>query len=72
MMYQSVSDLVYAIAQRAKQLTNQSKFELQLAVAPAECTTTHAVKADALGKSRGELVEEILCEEFDNVEVKEL
>jgi hypothetical protein len=72
MMYNSVSDLVFAIAQRAKKLAAQSKFELQLTVAPAECTTTHAVKADALGKSRGDLIEEILCEEFDNVEVKEL
>ena len=60
----TTNDLVYKIAERAKVLANQSIRDLRLYVGGAnEDTVTAALRA-AARQNRGDLIEEILCDEF--------
>lgn len=60
----NVNDVVYKIAARAKELSGMTIDYLRRSVASENAHTEHAMWAEARGKSRGEMIEEILCEEF--------
>ena len=60
----NLNDVVYAIAERAKVLANQKIDELRRSVASQEAHTEHAMWSESRHKSRGDMVEEILLEEF--------
>ena len=59
------NDLVYKIAERVKRLLDENTlFGLQSQVAGPNAITPHAIRADTRGKSKGELIEEIITDEF--------
>ena len=58
----NTNDLVYKVAARAKDLANQKMPELRYANGTAD--TWSGAQREGAHKSRGELVEEILLEEF--------
>ena len=60
----SYRDLMYAIAKRAKELGDLKMPELRSA-AGFGCNTDWEAQQKSQGCSRGELIEEILTEEFD-------
>lgn len=60
----SVNDIVYAVAEKAKKLADEPIDQLRLAVASMDSTTLSAARRELAGQSRGELMEQILEEEF--------
>jgi len=58
----NVNDLVYKMAARARILADQKMVELKLTVGTAD--GVRAAIAESIGRSRGDLIEEILLEEF--------
>ena len=55
---------MYAIAKRAKELGDMKMPELK-AASGFGCTTDYDIRKKCEGCSRGDLIEEILVEEFD-------
>lgn len=56
--------LMYSMASRAQVLADRPLLELRLAVATAD--TVGGAKAETRHRSRGDLMEEILIEEFEH------
>jgi len=48
----------------ARQLAGESMDSLRRSVASPDCETPNAIRQDTIGKSRGEMIEEILVEKF--------
>ncbi len=64
MKHKSYRDLMYAIANRAKALSNMKVLNLRL-IAGYGCETESEAKEKNRYKDKGTLIEEILTEEFD-------
>lgn len=62
MIFQTTNDLIYAIAARVKVLADQPLPELRYSVGTAD--TYWGAQRENAHKTRGELIEEILEEEF--------
>ena len=60
----SAVELMWAMAARARELAGRSINELRLAVGTAD--TPSAAIAESRHKDRGQLIEEILSEEFED------
>jgi len=63
MKYQNVNDVVYAVAKRARELADKRMDELRLANGYG-CNTPSEARAKDRYKSRGDIIEELLTEEF--------
>lgn len=61
-MMENENDLVYAVAVRVKALANATLPALRFQVGEAD--TWHGAQREGRGKTRGDLIEEILIEEF--------
>ena len=61
--FKDVNDVVYAVAEKAKVLANNTLPSLRYAAA-VNAKTWAGAQLECAYKSRGELVEEILLEEF--------
>ena len=60
----NTNDIVYLIAARAKALAAYDIQMLRRAVASQEATTEHAMWKESAHKTKGDMIEEILEEEF--------
>jgi hypothetical protein len=66
----TTNDLVYKIAERAKVLSSISIDALRRVFGTAD--SLHAVRKETIGMSRGDLIEEVLLDEFIEEHPKEI
>jgi len=62
--WENVNDAIFAIAKRAKELTDMSMDELRLLCSDSAEGSTHAARSEFSGCTKGELVETVLTNEF--------
>jgi hypothetical protein len=60
----NTNDLVYKVAAKAKALADESLVLLRIQVASKDATTHYAMMKESMHRTRGDMIEEILCEEF--------
>jgi hypothetical protein len=64
MKHTDSNSLVYAIAERAKELGDSTMYELRLCLAEGDSMTRSSVYRELRGMTRGQLIEDVLLEEF--------
>jgi len=64
--WKNQNDVVYSVAKRAKEIASWTIDELRLFLSSSAYDNLHAARVEFLGVPRGEMIEQILVEEFVN------